>query len=251
MRFHPLRRSLLGGYLGAMLIAQPAWAQSVALQGIVGKQVMVSINGAPTRFLREGQQADGVTVDSVIGQTANFRIHDFRFQLKVGTARANDQGQVPRTQASQVNTSTQSPETLIALARHNQAKTRLTIKADAVGHYETQGSINGKPVNFLVDTGATHVAMNVRTAKELELDFQRGIKTTSQTAAGVLPSFRIVLDEVKVGDFVLKNVQASILDDSVMNKQNGDSSPPILLGMSFLSRLKLTSENNAMVMELP
>lgn len=110
---------------------------------------------------------------------------------------------------------------------------------DSQGMYAVAGSINGLPVNFLVDTGATLVAMNAAEATRLGIDYHGGgQEVVVNTASGVAPAYQIELKRVKVGAIELHNVAAVVLD--------GPGPAQVLLGMSFLGRLELRNESGMM-----
>ena len=101
------------------------------------------------------------------------------------------------------------------------------------GTYTVAGSINGFPVTFLVDTGATQVAMNAIQAKRLGIDYRvAGKPSMAATASGVVRAYEVVLDRVKVGEIELQRVEAGVID--------GPHPRDVLLGMSFLQRLDMS-----------
>lgn len=105
--------------------------------------------------------------------------------------------------------------------------------------YPVVGSINGYPVNFLVDTGATTIAMNSAEARRLGIDFAVvGEPTLSQTASGVARAWMVTLKRVRVGDIELTNVPAAVLE--------GNYPSEVLLGMSFLGRLDMRREQGVL-----
>jgi aspartyl protease family protein len=106
------------------------------------------------------------------------------------------------------------------------------------GHFVAEGLINGRPIVFLVDTGATDVAVSERTARALGLEF--GPRITVMTAAGPAGAWLTRLDRVELGSIGLKNVRASITPGL------GDQA---LLGMSFLKHFSLSQEGDRMVIE--
>ena len=112
----------------------------------------------------------------------------------------------------------------------------VVLEQDRNGHYEAEGQINGKAVTFLVDTGATDVALPVSAARALGLDF--GPKVKVMTAAGPADAWVTRLDEVAVGGIRRKNVRASITSGEF----NG-----ILLGMSFLKHYNLQQQDGKLV----
>ncbi len=111
------------------------------------------------------------------------------------------------------------------------AKT-LQLYPDASGHYAVDGMINGNRIHFLIDTGATSVSINKSTAKRIGLLYRvDGKPTFVETAAGVVPAYRVQFDEVSVRNVTLKRVEGLVLD--------GDYPRVALLGQSFLNRLDM------------
>lgn len=110
------------------------------------------------------------------------------------------------------------------------------------GHYWVAGSIEGHPVQFLVDTGATTVAMNEGQARRLGIDYRVvGTPMVAGTAGGNVRGWRIRLDSVKVAGIVVLGVDASVLE--------GDSPTEVLLGMSFLSQVRWREDNGVLQLE--
>ena len=112
----------------------------------------------------------------------------------------------------------------------------VVLEQDRNGHYLAEGQINGRSVTFLVDTGATDVALPESTARALGLDF--GPRVQVMTAAGPANAWVTRLDEVTVGGIRRKNVRATITDGEF----NG-----ILLGMSFLKYYDLQQQDGRLV----
>ena len=124
-------------------------------------------------------------------------------------------------------------------ARPERAKVRIWPTPDRM--YVVLGSINGFPVKFIVDTGATLVSLSGREAKRLGIDYRVvGTPGQSSTASGIEKIYVVNLDKVKVGDIEIRNVRGAVHD--------GDFPPATLLGMSFLSRL--TMRQDGLVLEL-
>ncbi|NOX42760.1 MAG: TIGR02281 family clan AA aspartic protease [Gammaproteobacteria bacterium] len=111
--------------------------------------------------------------------------------------------------------------------------------ADRHGMYFIQGSANGYPIKFLIDTGATSIAMNSVHADRLGIDYKLiGKQGLVSTASGIAKAYSITLNKVKVGEIELRNVAAVILD--------GGFPTEVLLGMSFLGRVTVEREGNLM-----
>jgi len=112
----------------------------------------------------------------------------------------------------------------------------VVLEQDSNGHYAAEGSINGQAVVFLVDTGATDVALPASIARALGLEF--GPRVQVMTAAGPAQAWMTRLDEVAVGGIRRQNVRASITSGEF----NG-----ILLGMSFLKHYSLQQQDGKLV----
>jgi aspartyl protease family protein len=108
---------------------------------------------------------------------------------------------------------------------------RVTISADASGHYLVDARINGRAVSAMVDTGATVVALSTETARRLGINPPRSAFTRPvATANGIVDAAPATLSEIRIGRIVVRNVEALVIP--------GDSLAVDLLGMSFLGRLQ-------------
>jgi len=117
----------------------------------------------------------------------------------------------------------------------NAEKKFVRIPRDNSGMYRTTGFINGVQVRFLVDTGASQVAMNERVARQVGLQYRlKGQQTTVSTAAGRSSAWFLKLNKVNVGGVELKQVDALVL--------KGPGPDEVLLGMSFLKQLQMQDE---------
>lgn len=122
-----------------------------------------------------------------------------------------------------------------------QGRDDVLIFRDRRGMFKTVGSINGLPVGFLVDTGASSVAMNSTQARRLGIDFRvQGEPTYVTTASDVTRAYQLKLDVVKVGAIQLRNVTAVVLD--------GAQPAEVLLGMSFLGRVAMINESDKLIL---
>ena len=108
-------------------------------------------------------------------------------------------------------------------------------------HYVAKGFINGRSVSMLVDTGATNVAMNESKAKQLGIDYKRGVETSVSTANGIVKAYNVNLKNVTIGSITVNNVTASVTQ--------GEFPELILLGNSFLSRTEYRVEENIMLIQ--
>lgn len=114
-------------------------------------------------------------------------------------------------------------------------RSQVTLYAGGGGHFTADGFINDVPVRFLVDTGATSIAMNSQVAARLGIDYKRiGKQGVSQTAGGLVRMYGVTLAKVQVGEITMHNVDAGIIE--------GNFPTETLLGMSFLGQLDMKRE---------
>jgi aspartyl protease family protein len=113
---------------------------------------------------------------------------------------------------------------------------QVVLRRNRAGHYVATGRINGEPVVFMVDTGATDVALPLPLARRLGLRLASG--GMSQTANGLVRTWRTRLDSVDLGGLVLHDVRASVLPN-----MPGDE---VLLGMSYLKHLELIQRDGTL-----
>nr|WP_254443046.1 MULTISPECIES: retropepsin-like aspartic protease [unclassified Marinobacterium] len=113
--------------------------------------------------------------------------------------------------------------------------------ADQKGQYRAPGTINGYPVSFVVDTGATYVSLSDALANELSLPRQG--KSFAITANGRVPVDLTQLEEVSLGGLSMGNVPAMIVPEL--------DSQIVLLGMSFLKHLDLVQSDGKLELRVP
>jgi len=114
----------------------------------------------------------------------------------------------------------------------------VTLRRNRAGHYVASGKINGEPVRFLIDTGATEVALSLDLAQRLDL--RLGPEGTSHTANGITRAWPTRLARVELGDLVAHGVRASVLPNMPDDE--------VLLGMSFLKPLELIQRGDTLTL---
>ena len=208
----------LGCCAGAPAVAQgTAAAQSVTLSGSLGSsKALLVIDGQPLT-LAVGATARGVTLRQVGDGQAEVEQGGRRTLLRLG-----------------------APARLGDAAGAAPGATEIVIPAGSGGHFMSAGSINGKPVQFMVDTGATSIAMSQSEANRIGLDWQRGRRGVSHTAGGSVPIHAINLTSVRLGGVEVFNVDAVVVPAEM---------PLVLLGNSFLSRFSMRRDNDVMRLE--
>ena len=120
---------------------------------------------------------------------------------------------------------------------------KVRLRGDRRGHFNVRARIGSRSVPFVVDTGATAVAINMKTAKRLGLRVRKADFTgRSSTANGIVAYAPATIPEIRIGGIRVRNVPAAVLPDRALSTN--------LLGMTFLNRLKRFSvEGNRLVME--
>ncbi|MFA9274579.1 MAG: TIGR02281 family clan AA aspartic protease [Candidatus Aquirickettsiella gammari] len=128
-----------------------------------------------------------------------------------------------------------------AVLRSEPAKNaKVTLQASENGHFFTEGKINGgSNIRMLVDTGASFVSMSASEARRLGIDYKKGTASRTNTANGVVPTYLVRLDSIKIGDIELFQVDASIQENEL---------GVCLLGMSFLKRVSMVREGEQMTL---
>ena len=139
---------------------------------------------------------------------------------------------------------TSAPRTTVAAAAAPQAGGRsLSIPRDSRGHFQAEGRIDGQRIGFMVDTGASVVALNETSAARFGLRPSRGdYNATVSTANGTIKAARTRIAMLDVGGLIVRDVDAMVLPDQALSEN--------LLGLSFLSKLRrFEYANGQMVLE--
>jgi aspartyl protease family protein len=114
----------------------------------------------------------------------------------------------------------------------------VVLKRNRAGHYVADGEINGQPVVFLLDTGATQVALSTGLANHLGLE--AGQRVQVQTANGIALGYQSTLASVRLGPIEVHDVSALVT--------NGMEGNAVLLGMSFLKQLEFTQHGDTLIL---
>ena len=201
----------------SLLVAAAALAAAddVALIGVIGdKAAVLAIAGGEPKTVKVGQTWSGVTVIAVTHERATVEIEGKRRELTLGQHyRAG--GQVAATRES------------------------VTLAADPRGHFFADAVVNGIPMRFVIDTGATAVALSAADASRLGIDWHNGARRTMQTANGATTGYLVKLDKVRVGSIELHDVDGVVLEQGM-----GVG----LLGMTFLNRVDMRRDGDTMTL---
>ena len=209
-----LIHKLLAAIICAALL--PAWGDTAALAGMFGSKALLVVNGGAPKTVAAGETHQGVKVISTAPDQAVVEQAGKRVTLRVGDAPVSTGG------ASTISRGT-----------------RIVLTAGSGGHFVTAGQINGKSVQFMVDTGATSVAMGAQDAERAGINYKAGQMIGISTANGNTQGYRIKLNSVRIGDVEVFDVDAVVTPQAM---------PYMLLGNSFLTRFQMTRENEQMTL---
>ena len=211
------RRHRIASIAIGLLVSTGATALDVNVVGLFPNKAVVQIEGGALQTLSVGQKTrDDIVLLSVERDGATFNVQGRRVALSMGPA---------RRQTSPAAAAQTSPA-----AAANYA----VVPANDRGDLLADGEVNGMPVRFAVDTGATFITLPAREASRLGLDYHNGQKVLMETANGSVFAYRLKLDTVRVGEVAVHDVDAVIAE--------GNSLPIALLGMSFLNRVDIRRE---------
>jgi aspartyl protease family protein len=196
------------------LASLPAAALEVALIGTFGTSAAIlSVDAGAPKTVKVGQSYAGVKLISVEADRATVEAEGKRRVLVRGQTYSSKAGGAGPQSA--------------------------TLSAGPGGHFYADGQINGGAVRFMVDTGATSIALPVSDAIRLRIDYKSGTPMTARTAGGSASGWMISLSSVRIGEIELQNVEAMVIEQGL---------PVALLGNSFLSRTDMRREGQTMVL---
>ncbi len=204
-------------YLLAFLLfafALVAQATDISVVGLFpGKAVLVVDGGSPKTYSVGATISSGVKLVTANHDSATF---DFNGKRQV-----------------------------LAIGQHgggggNAGNGSVTLTADGRGHFITDGQINGSMVHMLVDTGASLISLPAQDAVRCGINYKQGSPTMISTANGMAAAYRVKLDTVKLGDVVVHQIDALVVEQGL---------PIALLGMSFLNRTEMQRSGDTMTLK--
>jgi aspartyl protease family protein len=209
--FAPLR----GTAAAMMLACSGAWAApNVTLNGSMGDRALLMIDGQP-RMVALGATSQGVKLLAVGPDEAQVEVGGQRLLLRIGAAPVS-----------------------VGSAGTAAGGSQIVLAAGPGGHFMTNGKINGRSVNFMVDTGASVIAISQVEAERIGLDWRNGgQRGLAHTANGTVQATSLVLSSVRIGDVEIANVQAMVIPAAM---------PYVLLGNSYLTRFQMKRDNDTL-----
>ncbi len=201
------------GLAGAQVPASPG----VSLNGNLGPSTALLVIDGQVKPVKVGERVGGVKLLALTPGGADIERDGQRYQLGLGA-------------------------TPVALGQSSSGAgaSRVVLFAGSGGHFVTDGSVNGLPLRFMVDTGATLVSLSETDAARLGVNFRSGRRVPFNTANGVVTAHIVSLNKVKVGEVEVYGVDAAVVPGAL---------PVALLGNSFLTRFQMRRENDKLTLE--
>ena len=201
----------------AALCLAPLWAhaQAVALAGMLGSKALIVVDAHPPKAVGAGDQFQGVKVLTIAKDEVTIEVQGARRVLRLG-------------------------EAPVSVGSRGGSGKRVVLIADSRGHFVNSGTINGRIMQYMVDTGASTVAIGRADADRMGLKYQDGQPVRMNTANGVAQGWRMKLDSVRIGDVEVFGIEAIVTPQPM---------PYVLLGNSFLTEFQMTRINDQMVLE--
>lgn len=195
-------------------------AKSVTAIALFTDRAMLSIDGKKAKIVRAGSEYQGVKLITSNTSEAVIEVNGARETLTL-------------------NGTTVVSEQLGAFDKKSDAIVEMRVGAG--GFFESDGTINGRGIKFLVDTGASLVVLSSRQANSIGLSYLDGERGLASTASGTAPMYTIRLNSISVGGIQLNDIDAGVIE-------GGFPEVP-LLGMTFLSKVDMTRSGNLMTLK--
>ncbi len=195
------------------LVAMPACAVEVGLVGLFPGKAVLVIDGGEPRTVAIGTNVGGVRLLAVDQDSATVDVGGKRQRLAIGQ-HAHSGGDGGGAQSA-------------------------SLTADGRGHFITTGTVNGATIRFMVDTGATSVALGAADARRANVSLANARPVMVQTANGVIQAWLVTLGSVRVGDVTLNEVEGIVHQHDM---------PMALLGMSFLNRMEMKRDGQTLTL---
>lgn len=211
-----LRAVAAAGWLVLVTAALPASAQSVAMTGSMGSKALLVVDGGAPKALAAGETHRGVKVVAVRADQVTVEVGGKRQTIDLGGAPVSIGG-----------------------GGGGAGGTQIVLTATSGGHFVTGGSINGRATQFMVDTGATSVAMSADEARRIGINYEQGERGMGSTANGAIRIWRVTLKSLRIQDVEVYGVDAVVVPAGM---------PQVLLGNSFLNRFQMKRENDMLTL---
>ena len=212
---------IIFSFLALIILSPIVLAGDIVVMAIFGETAILKIDGAKHKLKIGDKTPEGIELTQVTSDSVELKInnkkdwHGLGGHVSFGSVDSIPNGELK--------------ESIAKIWPRNDM-------------YITRGAINGFSVEFLVDTGATWIAMSEQVARRIGIDFYSGTRANVGTASGVAPVYVVTLKTVQVGQITLRNIKAAVLKNNHSNQ--------VLLGNSFLKRVEMTRKKRVMILKL-
>jgi len=194
--------------LGFVISPMPCLGEPQVL-GLFKNKIVLDIDGKP-HVLNVGEEIQGIKLLSANSQECVIALNGKIQTLCIGTQ--------------------------ISVNFAPSAAPIVRVMQDAQGLYRYEGKINGHAVNFVIDTGASIVALSSVTAEKIGLNYKNNAPAMVETASGKTKGFQVMLDIVILGGITVYNIPAVVIV--------GESPRDVLLGEGFLKRVEINNSHH-------
>lgn len=211
-----LQEVVAAGLFALAAMVLPASAQSVAMTGSMGSKALLVVDGSAPKALAAGETHRGVKVVAVRADQVTVEVGGKRQNIDLGGAPVSIGG-----------------------AGGGGGGTQIVLTATSGGHFVTSGSINGRATQFMVDTGATSVAIGADEARRMGINYEQGDAPDRDHAIGRAAVPALTLKSLRIQDVEVYGVDAVVVPAGM---------PHVLLGNSFLTRFQMKRENDMLTL---
>jgi len=214
---------MISWVIGLLAISHAAKAQEIKVQAIAlfNGKAMLSVNGGRAKVIEAGSSFQKV---KLLESSTTQAIIEFSGQQQTLTLDGT-------TFLSQS----------LAKGPVSDGNGRATLYSDNSGFFRSQGQVNGRPLSFIVDTGANLVVLSGQQADSIGIDYKDGALSYAITASGETPMYLITLDKISFQGISLNFVKAGVIEGAFPRTP--------LLGMSFLEKLEMSRTGDTMVLK--
>ncbi|MCU7837695.1 MAG: retroviral-like aspartic protease family protein [gamma proteobacterium symbiont of Taylorina sp.] len=198
-----------------LLCAEVNASHKIQVMALFTDKAMLSIDGKQ-KILKKGQTYRGVKLISSDSRAVVLELHGEIKKFKLGS-------------------------TVSTNFKKSAADKEFVVWKDPQNMFRINGSINNFSAKFLIDTGASTIALNSIAAKRMGIKYRSGTPLQATTASGVVQGYQVILSKVKIGHIQLYNVYAAVLEGAFPTE--------VLLGQTFLSRIHMTRDGNKMILK--
>lgn len=233
-----------------LFISSSLLAQSIEVTLIDNQQAVIKV-GNSLKILKVGDKYLDFSLLATSNNAAKFKFNDqvfwavpgavYNFEENKKLLKLSISQEIPTPENSYIQTINVNPP------QHNKSSSTpssVLIRVNSRNQqFITDGLFQGLPVKYLLDTGANAVAISIEDANRLQVDYRKGRKAFVDTVGGKFPAYYIKAKSISVGNITLYDV------DTIVTEKVFADTNTLLLGQSFLAKVRLVQEGDTMTIE--